>query len=200
MRRAVRRLLRHRRLPGTRGYRDPYRGAHDRGHAAAHPVEPAGSGGGARRAEVEDDRADLLSRGEGWHRHRRSAGHCPHRRRDGATAVHQPGQPELVGQPDAADGQPAGHHLPICRFGVRGLGATCLGRRAADHGRCAGHQYCWHGLHCAAGDDSEHDYERNSGISKAASAAFRRAQPAPTSTSHASRYAIWTSSMAPIVR
>ncbi len=43
--------------------------------------------------------------------------------------------------PEPADGQPAGYHLPIRRFGVRGLGRSGLGRRAADHGGRSCHQY-----------------------------------------------------------
>ena len=63
---------------------------------------------GAGRAEMEGDRADLLSRGEGRHRHRRAAGGRAHRRRDRAAAVHQPGQPQLVGQPGRS-------RWPACR-------------------------------------------------------------------------------------
>ncbi len=72
-----------------------------------------------------------------------------HRRRDRAAAVHQPGQPQLVGQPGPADGQPAGDHLPIRGIGVRRLGAACLGRRVADHRRRAGDQHRWPGSRCA---------------------------------------------------
>ena len=54
----------------------------------------------------------------------------------------------------AADGQSAGNHLSICRFGVRGLGATRLGRRVADHVRRAGHQHCWPDLRFAAGNEA----------------------------------------------
>ena len=45
---AVRRLFRHRRLPGAGGDRDPDRRAHHRGHAAAYPAQPARGGGGTR--------------------------------------------------------------------------------------------------------------------------------------------------------
>ncbi len=76
---------------------------------------------------------------------------------------------------DPADGQPAGDHLSIRRVGVRGLGAARLGRRAADHGRRAGHQHSWRGSRCAAGAErNEHNDERAAGTAERASAACRR--------------------------
>ena len=95
---AVRRVFRHRRLPRAGRARDSDRRAHHRGHAAADLPVAARGGGGARRAEMESHRADLLSRGEGRHHDRHPAGDRPHRRRDRAAAVHQPGQSELVDQ------------------------------------------------------------------------------------------------------
>ena len=47
-----------------------------------------------------------------------------------------------------ADVEPARHHLSVCRFGLRGLGAARLGGRAADHARRAGAQH--YGAACAA--------------------------------------------------
>ena len=113
----------------------------DRGYAATDPFDAARGGDCPGRAEVEDDRFGVLSSGKAGDRDGYIARGGPHRRRDRAAAVHQPGQPQLVTRAGQANGQSPGNHLSIRGFGVPGLGATRLGRRIADYVWRSGHQH-----------------------------------------------------------
>ena len=83
------RLLGARRLPGARGDRDPRRGPHHRGHAAAGAQSAARGGVRARPAALAGDQADRLSRRARRPHHRRAAGDRARRRRNRAAAVHR---------------------------------------------------------------------------------------------------------------
>ncbi len=135
------RLLRLGRGAGAGHHRHPHRGAHDRGHAAADPDQPARGLHRARRATLENDRVHLLPRRAGRPADRRSAGRGARGRRDGAAAVHLARQLGLF-RPRVGDVQPAGDDLPVCGLGLRRLGAAGLDRRAADHAGRAGDQHC----------------------------------------------------------
>ena len=56
---------------------------------------------------------DRLSRGAQRHHHRHPAGHRAGQRRDRAAALHGAQQPVLEHRLQRADGEPAGHHLPV---------------------------------------------------------------------------------------
>ena len=115
--------------------------AHDREHAAAGAQQPARSGRGARRADVEGD-PDGHAEGSARRRdHRHPAGGRAHVRRNRAATVHRAQQPVLEHQHGRADGQPAGRHLPVRAVARTRTGSTGLGRRAADHADRAHHQH-----------------------------------------------------------
>ena len=77
--------------------------------------------------------AHRLPRRPGRHDHRRAARGRPHQRRDRAAAVHRAQQPVLEHQPQRADGEPAGRHLPVRAQPLQGLAAAGLDRRADHH-------------------------------------------------------------------
>ena len=99
------------------------------------PNHAARGGLGARRAALEGHRSGRhLARRARRHRHRRPARHRADHRRDGAAALHRAQQPVLVSlDPNAADGEPAGDHLPVRPEPYRRLAAARLDRRADHH-------------------------------------------------------------------
>ena len=109
------------------------RGAHHRGHADPGAELAARGRGLDRPAALADDHPHLLSRRPGRHDDRRAAGGRAHQRRDRAAAVHRAQQPVLEHQPQRADGEPAGRHLPVRAQPLQGLAAAGLDRRADHH-------------------------------------------------------------------
>ena len=63
----------------------------------------------------------------------RAAGGRADQRRNRAAAVHLAEQPVLEHEPQRADGEPAGRHLPVCAQSLQGLAVARLDRRADHH-------------------------------------------------------------------
>ena len=79
----------------------------------------------------------LLPRRARRHHHRRAARGRAHQRRDRAAAVHRAQQPVLEHQPQRADGEPAGRHLPVRAQPLRGLAVSSPGpARSSSRSRC----------------------------------------------------------------
>ena len=117
----------------ARGDRHPGGRAHHRGHADAGAGHAARGRRLDRPAALADDHAHRLPRRQGRHGHRRAARGRAHQRRDRAAAVHRAQQPVLEHQPERADGEPAGRHLPVRAQPLQGLAGAGLDRRADHH-------------------------------------------------------------------
>src|SRR5262249_27423278 len=87
--------------------------------------------------------------------------------RDRAAPLHGAQQPVLEPRSERSDGQPAGHHLPVCAQPLSGVAAARLDRRP-DHYRCCSRAECRGAIFL------------KSGTIKMNEAVISAAKPAPT--------------------
>ena len=120
------------------------------------PEHAARSRGIDRPAALEDDHAGRLSRRPSRHDDRRPAGDRAHQRRDRAAAVHRAQQPVLEHQPQRADGEPSGRHLPVRAQPLCRMAAAGLDRRAHHHPRRAGAEH--HGARSLPHRENSHEH------------------------------------------